>query len=133
MRKSTDVEQIAYVCIVGVLDILQSVVPIVPIASGNITEEFELVRVVLDDLTCAISFNIISSPEHPIVLGLTWFKLHNPSIDLWKRTIRCRSQGEKAFRVKAEYHKISTMSLQQLRKKGRKEEMFLFAVLVKPF
>ena len=29
--------------------------------------------------------------------------------------------------------KFSTMSLQQLRKKGRKEEMFIFAVSTKPF
>ena len=34
--------------------------------------------------------------------------------------------------VKAKYHKSYTMSLQHLRKKGRKEEMFLFAVSVKP-
>ena len=58
-----------------------------PIASRDITEESELVRVVLCDLTCVISFNVIHSPEHPIVLGLPWFELHNPQIHLRKRLI----------------------------------------------
>ena len=110
-----------------------------PIASGNITEGSEPVRVVLDDLACVISFNIISSPEHPIVLGLPWFELHKLSIDWQKQTIRCQSQGKKEIQmledgnVKAKYRKISTISLQQLRKEGRKEEMFVFAISTKPF
>ena len=36
------------------------------IPSGNIVEEFELVPVVRDNLACIISFNIISSPKHPL-------------------------------------------------------------------
>ena len=39
-----------------------------PIASGKIIEESEPVRVFLNILACVeISFNIVSSPEHPIV------------------------------------------------------------------
>ena len=49
-----------------------------PIASGKIVEESEPIQVVLDNLVCVVSFNIISSPDHPIVLGLPWFELHNP-------------------------------------------------------
>ena len=41
-----------------------------PIASGKIVEESEPISVVLDNSPCVVSFNIISSPEHPIVLGL---------------------------------------------------------------
>ena len=40
-----------------------------PIAFGNILEEFEQVRAVLEELASMISFNIISSPKHLIVLG----------------------------------------------------------------
>ena len=58
-----------------------------PIASGDIVEESEPIRVVLGDLASIISFNIIRSPEHPVVLGLPWFELYNPSIDWMKRTI----------------------------------------------
>ena len=54
-----------------------------PIASGDIVEESEPIRVVLGNLACVISFNIISSPEHLIILGLPWFELHNPEID-WR-------------------------------------------------
>ena len=46
-----------------------------PISSGNIVKEPELIHVtVLDNLACTISFNIISSPKNPIILGLPWFK-----------------------------------------------------------
>ena len=55
-----------------------------PIAYRDITKESESVRVVLDDLACVISLNIIHSLEHPIVLGLPWFELHNPQID-WRK------------------------------------------------
>ena len=58
-----------------------------PIASGDILEESEPVRVVLGDLTCVISFNIIHSPEHSVILGLPWFELHNPNIDWINRVI----------------------------------------------
>ena len=37
-----------------------------PIAFGNLVEEFELVYVVLEELACVISFNIISSPKQLI-------------------------------------------------------------------
>ena len=52
-----------------------------PIASGNIVEECEPIRVVLEELACVISFIIISSFEHPIVLGLPLFELRNPKIN----------------------------------------------------
>ena len=41
-----------------------------PIASGKIIEESEPIRLVLGSFACVISFNTISSPEHPIVLVL---------------------------------------------------------------
>ena len=63
-----------------------------PIASGNIIEESEPVNIVLDNLACVVSFNMISIPEHPIVLGLPWFELHNPDIDWGTREIWCRQQ-----------------------------------------
>ena len=96
-----------------------------PIASGNIVEESEPVSVALNNLACVVSFNIISSPEHPIVLGLPWFELHNPNIDWRTREIRYRQSREST-------HKISTISLHQLREEGRKESMFVFAVSVRP-
>ena len=84
-----------------------------------------MVCVVLDILACEITFNIISSPKHPIVLGLPWFELHNPEIDWRTMEIRCRQPPRCT-------HRISTISLQQLREKGHKEPMFVFALSVKP-
>ena len=58
-----------------------------PITSGDIVEELEPICVVLDNLANVISFNIISSLEHSLVLGLPWLELRNPTIDWTKRTI----------------------------------------------
>jgi hypothetical protein len=73
------------------------------IASGDIIEESELIRVVFGDVACIISFNIISSPEHPIVLGSSWFELHNPKIDWKKREIK-NSQDIPVLQSKAPYY-----------------------------
>ena len=43
-----------------------------PIASRDIIQETEPVRIVLGDLACVIRFNVIHSPEHPIILGLSF-------------------------------------------------------------
>ena len=96
-----------------------------PIASGNIVEESEPISVVLNNLACVVSFNIISSLEHPIVLGLPWFKLHNPDIDWRTRAMRYQQP-------RGSTHKISTISLHHLREGGHKESMFVLVVLVKP-
>ena len=96
------------------------------IASGDIVEESESIRVVLGSLACNISFNIIASPEHPVILGLPWFELHNPEIDWRKRVIKKLSQNRLS---NTEHHQISTISLQQLCKDGRNEEMFVFAMV----
>ena len=96
-----------------------------PIASGNIVEESGPVHVVLNILACEISFNIISSPELPILLGLPWFELRNPEIDWRTREIKyCQLRGST--------NRISTISLCQLCDKGLKEPMFVFTLLVKP-
>ena len=50
-----------------------------PIASGGIVEESEPIRVVLGNLACVISFNVINSLEHPVIslvyLGLNFIIL----------------------------------------------------------
>ena len=59
-----------------------------PLVSGNITEESQV------ELICKTSdsnyhvegktnFSAISSPNHDVILGLPWLRLHHPSID-WK-------------------------------------------------
>ena len=108
-----------------------------PIASGDIVEESEPIRVVLGNLACVISFNIISSPEHPIILGLPWFELHNPEIDWRNRAInnfqeKPESNSLVTTNQDSKSHQISTISLQELREVGRENEMFVFAVTTNP-
>ena len=55
-----------------------------PIASGDIVEESEAIRVLLGHLACMINFNIIHSLEHPVILRLPGFEPHNPDIDWTK-------------------------------------------------
>jgi hypothetical protein len=82
-----------------------------------------------------ISFNIISSPEHRIVLRLHWFEVHNPSIDWRTREIGGRNLINVQAHIlepKPQPHKISTISLKELSREGQEEEMFLFAVMINP-
>ena len=58
-----------------------------PITSGNIVEESKQIRVVFGGFASIISLNINRSLEHPLVLGLPWFELHNPKIDWMKSKI----------------------------------------------
>ena len=109
-----------------------------PIASGDIVEESKPIRIVLGDLASIISFNIIRSPEHPLVLGLPWFELHNPKIDWMKRTIeesqkkRIELASLKSPPLDTRSHMISTISLRQLYKEGGNKDMLVFAILPIP-
>ena len=108
-----------------------------PIASGDIVEESEPLRIVLGDLASIISFNIIRSPEHPIVLGLPWFELHNPKIDWMKRTLeatRTKSIDPASLSPTCDNRspELSTISLRQLRAEGGNEAMFVFAIVATP-
>jgi len=51
------------------------------IASGAITHETTLLELCIDKHTEKIVFNIISTPHHPVILGLPWLEVHNPIID----------------------------------------------------
>ena len=115
-----------------------------PIVSGKIFEE--------SDLGCIVSFNIICSREHPIVVGLPWFELHNPRIDQRRREIRCspaeniivkdrthdstlkeyNSTNAPSLKHDVCPHQISTITLQKLCKVGGKEELFLFIISMTP-
>ena len=108
-----------------------------PIASGDIVEESEPIRVVLGSFACVISFNIISSPEHPVILGLPWFELHNPEIDWKNRAIndfplKSESKCLVTTNRDSKPHQISPVSLRKLREEGQTNEMFVFAVMANP-
>ena len=58
-------------------------------------------------------------------MGLPWFDLRNPDIDWRTREIHYRQPREAT-------HKVSTISLRQLREERAKESMFVIEVSVRP-
>jgi len=67
------------------------------IASGAITHETTPLEFCIGKHTEKIVLNIISTPHHPIILGLPWLEAHNLIIDWRSRTLtfsaqRCTSQ-----------------------------------------
>ena len=66
-----------------------------PLASGDVVYETQPLEVILDEQISSIVFNIIKSPTSPIILGLPWFKLHNPDIDWRTHRISSRSRQPK--------------------------------------
>jgi hypothetical protein len=67
------------------------------IASGAITHETTPLELYIGKHMEKIVLNIISTPHHPIILGLPWLEVHNPIIDWRSRTLtfnaqRCTSQ-----------------------------------------
>jgi hypothetical protein len=62
------------------------------IASGVITHETTPLELYIDKHTKKIVLNIISTPHHPIILGLLWLEAHNPIIDWRFRTLTFSAQ-----------------------------------------
>ncbi len=67
------------------------------IASSAITHETTPLELCIGKHVEKIVLNIISTPHHPVILGLPWLEAHNPIIDWWSRTLtfstqRCTSQ-----------------------------------------
>jgi hypothetical protein len=62
------------------------------IASGAITHETTPLKFCIGKHTEKIVLNIISTPHHPIILGLPWLEAHNPIIDWRSRTLTFSAQ-----------------------------------------
>ncbi len=62
------------------------------IASGAITHETTPLELCIGKHTEKIVLNIISTPHHPIILGLPWLETHNPIIDWRSRTLTFSTQ-----------------------------------------
>jgi hypothetical protein len=95
-----------------------------PIASEDIIEESEEVCVVLGNLAYVISFNIIHSPEHLIILGLPWFELHNLDIDWINQAIirppkNLTSSLCQVMNSSPNPHHISIISLQRFAERNQ--------------
>ena len=54
------------------------------LSSGVITEETTSLELTVGSHREVITFDLISSPRHPVILGLSWLVMHNPIVD-WRR------------------------------------------------
>jgi hypothetical protein len=71
------------------------------IASGVITHEITPLELCIGKHAKNIVLNIITTPNHPVILGLPWLEAHNLIIDWQSRTLtfstqRCTSQKPQA-------------------------------------
>jgi hypothetical protein len=62
------------------------------IAFGAITHGTTPLEFYIGKHTKKIVLNIISTPHHPIILGLPWLEVHNPIIDWRSRTLTFTTQ-----------------------------------------
>jgi hypothetical protein len=51
------------------------------IESGTVSHESKPLNISLDNFICKVAFNIIKSPNNPIILGQNWLEVYNPKID----------------------------------------------------
>jgi hypothetical protein len=62
------------------------------IVSSAITHGTTPLKLCIGKHTEKIILNIISTPHHPIILGLPWLEAHNPIIDWRSRTLTFNAQ-----------------------------------------
>jgi hypothetical protein len=64
------------------------------LASGNVIEETQPLKVMLRDQVSYVVFNIIQCPTNPIILGLPWFEIHILDVDWNLRRISSKSKSK---------------------------------------
>jgi hypothetical protein len=58
------------------------------IESGIVTYESKLLDISLDNCLYKVAFNIIKTPNNPIILGQFFLEVYNPKIDWQKKELR---------------------------------------------
>jgi hypothetical protein len=51
------------------------------LSSRLVTRETKPLNVTIGSHTSKVVFNVISSPRNLVIIGLSWFLLHNPQVD----------------------------------------------------
>ena len=64
------------------------VIDVRPLSSGAITEATLPLILNVGSHLEEISFHLITSPRHPVILGLSWLEAHNPLVDWRDRSIQ---------------------------------------------
>jgi hypothetical protein len=103
------------------------------IASGAITHETTLLELCIGKHMEKIVLNIISTPHHPIILGLPWLEVHNPIIDWRSRTLTFSAQRCLSKTPRSEKHFVQSCQepCGQEPKEGRNQFQFSQVCYVK--
>ncbi len=80
------------------------------IAFGAITHETTPPELCIGKHTEKIVLNIISTPHHPIILGLPWLEAHNPIIDWQSRTLTFNAQQCTSQEPQAQTNTLSSLA-----------------------
>ncbi len=105
------------------------------IASSVITHETTLLELCIGKHTEKIVLNIISTPHHPIILGLPWLEVHNPTIDWRSRTLTFSTQWCTSPEPHAQKNTLSSPAKNPMVKNPKKVETnsnFLKSVVSSP-
>jgi hypothetical protein len=78
------------------------------IASGAITHGTTPLELCIGKHTEKIVLNIISTPHHPIILGLLWLEAHNPIIDWRSRTLTFSAQRHLSRTPRSQKHFVQS-------------------------
>ena len=76
-----------------------------PLSSGPVTHETIPLKLLIEtDHQETISFELITSPKFPIILGIPWFSIHNPSINWETRSLsftsdHCKRHCKESYQI----------------------------------
>ncbi len=105
------------------------------IAPGAITHETTPLELCIDKHTKKIVLNIISTPHHPIILGMPWLEAHNPIIDWRFRTLTFSAQQCTSQDPHVKKNTLSSLAKNHVVKNPRRVETnssFLKSVMSSP-
>ena len=67
------------------------------LSSGAVIEETTPLVLQIGEHRESLTFYLITSPRHPIILGLSWLRMHNPIVDWCKLSITFNQQTHSTF------------------------------------
>jgi hypothetical protein len=66
-------------------------------SSKSVTHETKALDVAIGSDTSKVISNVISSPKNHVIIGLSWFALHNPQMDWPIRSFHFEKSKHEAF------------------------------------
>jgi len=71
------------------------------LCSGAIIHDTKALTVIIESHSSKVVFNVISSSTNPIIIGLSWFVLHNPQVDCKMKSLHFELVNETTQKYEA--------------------------------